>query len=70
MINNAIKFTESGEVTIAVKRTAVNNENIELKFSVSDTGIGISTESIERLFKSFSQIDGSFTRKFGGFGCL
>jgi PAS domain S-box-containing protein len=68
LISNSIKFTENGEVTIAVKRTSVTNEYIELKFSVSDTGIGIPQESMDKLFKSFSQVDGSYTRKFGGTG--
>ena len=68
LIGNAVKFTEKGEVSIGVKRTAISQEYIELKFTVSDTGIGISRESVDRLFKSFSQVDSSYTRKFGGTG--
>jgi CheY-like chemotaxis protein len=68
LISNALKFTQAGEIFIEVRRTNISEECIELKFSVSDTGIGISAENLGRLFKSFSQIDGSYTRKFGGTG--
>ncbi|MCX7708983.1 MAG: PAS domain S-box protein [Clostridia bacterium] len=68
LIGNAVKFTEQGEVNISVKRDRVTEESIELKFAVSDTGIGISEEEKERLFKTFSQVDGSITRRFGGSG--
>lgn len=69
LINNAIKFTEKGEINVSVRKAATTADRIvELKFSVSDTGIGIACEDQERLFKSFSQVDGSYTRKFGGTG--
>ncbi len=68
LMSNAIKFTEDGEITITVKKIRRFEEDIQLQFSVSDTGIGISTENKERLFKTFSQIDSSYTRKFGGTG--
>lgn len=68
LVSNAIKFTEKGGIVIGVKKTSISQEQVELKFSVSDTGIGIPPEGMERLFKSFSQIDGSYTRKFGGTG--
>ncbi len=68
LINNAIKFTAKGEVTVGVKKAAVSEECIELKFSISDTGMGISRENMQKLFKSFSQLDDSSTRKFGGTG--
>jgi signal transduction histidine kinase len=68
LVNNAIKFTEEGNVTVAVKLNEIVDENIVLQFSVSDTGIGIAHDQIDKLFKSFSQIDGSYTRKFGGTG--
>jgi len=68
LINNAIKFTEKGQVSIVVKKAFVNSIYFGLEFQVSDTGIGIPHKSIERLFKSFSQIDGSYTRRFGGAG--
>lgn len=68
LINNAIKFTENGEVLIEV-RTKASHENLtEVQFSVRDTGIGISKVNMELLFKSFSQVDGSNTRKYGGTG--
>lgn len=68
LLNNAIKFTERGEVTLAVKCDFGENENISLRLSVADTGIGISQEDQASLFKTFSQVDSSVTRKFGGTG--
>lgn len=68
LISNAIKFTETGEITIATKRLTIENGKVELLFSVKDTGIGISQENITKLFKPFSQVDGSVTRKVGGTG--
>ena len=68
LISNAIKFTERGEITIDIKDTVIYSECIELQFSVSDTGIGIHQKSMDKLFKSFSQIDGTFTRKYRGTG--
>jgi signal transduction histidine kinase len=70
LLSNAIKFTGDGEVTVSIKRIAVEKEHIKLNFSVSDTGIGISKENVSRIFKSFSEIDGSYTRRFGGTGWL
>ncbi|MDW7675115.1 MAG: PAS domain S-box protein, partial [Bacillota bacterium] len=68
LLNNAIKFTEKGEVTLIVKKGMVADDYVELKFAVADTGIGISNEHIQLLFKSFSQVDSSITRRFGGTG--
>jgi len=68
LINNAIKFTEQGEVNIVVRKNKAEKDFIELKFSVTDTGIGISDEEKSRLFKTFSQVDSSITRKYGGSG--
>lgn len=68
LLENAIKFTESGDVSISVKKHSVTEEFMELKFAISDTGIGIDEEKRDRLFKTFSQVDGSITRKFGGTG--
>jgi PAS domain S-box-containing protein len=68
LINNAIKFTDQGTVTIHIRKLSEANESIQLEFTVKDTGIGISEENMARLFKSFSQIDGSYTRKHGGTG--
>lgn len=63
LIGNAVKFTEKGKVRISVKRLGER-----LEFSVADTGIGISEENGHLIFKSFTQADGSFTRRFGGTG--
>lgn len=68
LINNALKFTQKGEVNISVKKSEYKGDLTKLKFAVSDTGIGISQEGLSKLFKSFSQVDGSYTRKFGGTG--
>ena len=68
LVNNAVKFTERGEVVVsaAVQETAA--ERVKLKFSVRDTGIGMTAEQTARLFQAFSQADTSTTRKFGGTG--
>lgn len=68
LINNAIKFTETGGVSLIV--TSVKNKSNQhfLKFSIVDTGIGINSDSKNKLFKEFSQADNSITRKFGGTG--
>ena len=66
--NNAVKFTESGEIVIAVRAINITLEDVLLRFSVRDTGQGLTEEQISRLFQSFSQADSSTTRKFGGTG--
>lgn len=66
--NNAVKYTESGEVVISVRVKEQTSSSVLLYFSVHDTGIGLTDEQISRLFKSFSQADSSTTRKFGGTG--
>ncbi len=69
LINNALKFTEKGEISVEVEQTeCMPGDRVKLGFSVRDTGIGIAPEHIPRLFQSFSQADGSATRKFGGSG--
>ncbi|HWZ94384.1 MAG TPA: PAS domain S-box protein [Opitutaceae bacterium] len=68
LLNNALKFTERGEVVLTLTTTALGNGVIELQFAVRDTGIGISADGISRLFHSFSQVDASTTRRFGGTG--
>ena len=68
LLSNAVKFTESGEVAIGVERISMIDSMMKLKFSVRDTGIGMSKESEGKLFQAFTQADSSTTRKFGGTG--
>ena len=68
LVSNACKFTEKGEVGIAVTRGNAAAEGDTLRIAVSDTGIGITEEQIGRLFEEFSQADSSTTRKYGGNG--
>jgi signal transduction histidine kinase/CheY-like chemotaxis protein/HPt (histidine-containing phosphotransfer) domain-containing protein len=68
LLSNAIKFTETGEVMLYVKLVNEKSNEVTLRFSVQDTGIGISPEIKERIFEAFSQADSSTTRKYGGTG--
>lgn len=68
LVNNAIKFTSKGGVTLNVKKITHPKIKNYLRFEIKDTGIGISKENISKLFKSFSQTDASSTRKYGGTG--
>ena len=68
LINNAIKFTDYGEVGVSVELISVQHDAVELRFNVRDTGIGIPRDRMDRLFQPFSQVDASFTRRFGGTG--
>jgi len=68
IIGNAIKFTAHGEVRLKVEKVKALNGNSVLKFTVSDTGIGINKDKLQTIFQSFSQEDESTTRKFGGTG--
>jgi CheY-like chemotaxis protein len=68
LAGNAIKFTQQGEVVMRVLADAVREGEVELRFSVSDTGIGIATEKIGAVFEAFEQADSSTTRRFGGTG--
>ena len=68
LIGNAIKFTEQGEVLVAVERDYAPDEPIRLKFGVRDTGIGIAKDKVPALFAAFSQADSSTARKYGGSG--
>ncbi len=65
---NAIKFTEKGEVIVRVEKESEDESGVTLHFSVSDTGIGIPPDKINKIFESFTQADGSITRKYGGTG--
>ncbi|MEQ8173023.1 MAG: response regulator, partial [Candidatus Eremiobacterota bacterium] len=68
LVNNAIKFTSKGEVVLRITPEEVNEEKAKIRFSVTDTGIGIEEDKLDKLFKSFSQVDSSSTRKYGGTG--
>jgi len=68
LIGNAIKFTSQGEIAINVECKGQEENAYNLLFTVTDTGLGISKEGIEKLFKSFQQVDTSTTRRYGGTG--
>jgi signal transduction histidine kinase/DNA-binding NarL/FixJ family response regulator len=74
LLSNAVKFTEKGEVVVSVTAQRVEPSRLalpssyEIQFAVKDTGIGIPLDRMERLFKSFSQVDASTTRQYGGTG--
>ncbi|MBF0148298.1 MAG: response regulator, partial [Magnetococcales bacterium] len=68
LANNAVKFTEQGEIIIKVEPVKKYQDQVTLRFSVIDTGIGMTGEQMGKLFKSFSQADSSTTRKYGGTG--
>ncbi|MDP9079208.1 MAG: response regulator [Bacteroidota bacterium] len=68
LVGNAIKFTSKGEIFIGVSASASKTMDRELSFVVRDTGIGIPKDKLTRLFKAFSQVDSSTTRKYGGTG--
>ncbi|MCC9136188.1 two-component regulator propeller domain-containing protein [Pontibacter silvestris] len=69
LVGNAVKFTSEGEVVVRVKSLRfLSKEQVELAFDITDTGIGIADEKSGQLFKAFTQIDSSTTRKYGGSG--
>ena len=67
-VNNAIKFTQHGNVTLQVEQAGTSGKDVFLKFSVTDTGIGLDQEQQARLFQSYQQAESSTTRRFGGTG--
>ncbi len=68
LLSNAVKFTEQGEVVVSVTSRRLADKRYEIHFAVKDTGIGIPQERMDRLFQSFSQVDASTTRRYGGTG--
>ncbi|MBF0410284.1 MAG: response regulator [Candidatus Riflebacteria bacterium] len=68
LVGNAVKFTIQGGINISASAGEISGDVINVLFSVKDTGIGITPEHCEKLFRPFEQIDGSFTRKYGGLG--
>ena len=68
LVNNAIKFTEKGEVVVRLALARRTSRHVELRCEVSDTGVGITAEKQEHLFEPFEQADGSTTRRYGGTG--
>jgi signal transduction histidine kinase/DNA-binding response OmpR family regulator len=68
LVNNAIKFTSTGEIEVSCTVADIQDNSASLRFSVRDTGIGMSDEQRDKLFRPFSQADGSTTRKYGGTG--
>ena len=68
LISNALKFTEAGEVLVQIKRASDSDTPLTLEFNVKDSGIGIAPAGVSRLFKAFSQVDSSTSRRYGGTG--
>lgn len=68
LINNAIKFTDEGSITLTVSADIISKESFLIKFIITDTGIGIMKKNISKMFNEFEQADTSTTRKYGGTG--
>jgi len=68
LLSNAIKFTKRGSVTVVVEELAREGKHLKLRFTVEDTGIGMTEETLQRIFEAFSQADSSTTRQYGGTG--
>ena len=68
LLSNAIKFTDEGEVSISISSKAIGEKKYQLHFAVSDTGVGIPQEKMDQLFKPFSQVDTTISRKHDGAG--
>jgi PAS domain S-box-containing protein len=68
LVSNAVKFTSHGKITVGVRKLTEDNENITIEFSVADTGIGIETKKIDKIFENFQQAHSQTSRIFGGTG--
>ncbi len=68
LMGNAVKFTQDGEVVLKADIESQNGEEVRIHFAIEDSGIGIPADKIEKIFESFTQADGSTTRKYGGTG--
>ena len=68
LVSNAIKFTHEGSVGLSIEPLSITESQVELRFQVADTGMGIAPEALASIFDSFRQADGSTTRKYGGTG--
>ncbi|MCK4514968.1 MAG: PAS domain S-box protein, partial [Spirochaetaceae bacterium] len=68
LYNNAVKFTLQGEILLSLTAISGDDKTARVRFEITDSGIGIPKENLERLFKAFHQVDSSMTRKFGGTG--
>jgi len=68
LMNNAVKFTANGEITLAVSQLALLEDQVLFRFEIRDSGIGMSQDQLAKLFQAFSQADSSTTRRFGGTG--
>jgi len=68
LVNNAIKFTQDGEIIVSIEMAKEQSDKLKLVFSVQDTGIGIEPADVKKLFEPFIQADGSITRRYGGTG--
>lgn len=68
LLSNAIKFTDQGEIVVRCQVESTDGKQIELHISVSDTGIGLTSEQLQRVFSSFTQADASISRRYGGTG--
>ncbi len=68
LVGNAVKFTERGEVTTRVEQVSVDGDRVTIHFAIKDTGVGIPSDQLQSIFESFTQVDGTSTRRFGGTG--
>ncbi len=68
LVGNAVKFTNQGEVSLSIERIAEHEDTCSLKFTVTDSGIGINTDQLKRIFQPFTQVDSTHKRSYGGTG--